>query len=525
MKFRHSMIWLHTWAGLVLSGLLYFMFITGSAGYFDDEITRWMQPEIPMLNGHFDHAEQIPAAEQRLQQLAPNADQLYMQFPVGRSPFFTLWWHIPKGHPDGGWHSEKLDPNTGHPITTRHTEGGEGLYRLHYNLHYLPTQLAHWITSLAAMFMLVAMVSGVIIHRRIFKDFFNFRRHKKLTSWMDMHNLLGVLPLPFHLMITYSGLVLLMFSTMIAIPVSSFGVGKELRHAYDAVFEEPHHREASGIAAPGLPLITMYQMAIQQGDGQVAFVNVDNPGDSYAVVEIGMRAVSGLGEFHTLHYDAVSGKPLDNALIEAEHSGAKKVYTTLEELHEGIFAPPFLRWLYFLSGLMGAAMIATGTVLWILKRRELHAKAGLNTRGLYTVEGLTVGTVIGLPIAIASYFYANRLLPVDLASRASWEINGLFITWLIMLLHPFLLRQRKSMQSLWLEQLLIAAGVYAGIPILNMLTSDQHVMAALWQRDWVLVGFDLFMLVLAASFILAYYKLKLREPHGDFTLQLGDFSR
>ena len=44
-KFRISMTWLHTWAGLVFCWLLYFLFVTGTLGYFDSEIDLWMTPE------------------------------------------------------------------------------------------------------------------------------------------------------------------------------------------------------------------------------------------------------------------------------------------------------------------------------------------------------------------------------------------------------------------------------------------------------------------------------------------------
>lgn len=512
MKFRHSMTWLHTWVGLVLSLLLYFMFVTGSAGYFDEEITRWMQPEIPMLENAFEPIALIPVVEQRRQKIAPNADHVYIQLPVGRSPFFSLWWHIPKNEIDGGWHSEKLDPNTGLPVTTRHTEGGELLYRLHYNLHYIPTQLGNWLTSVAAMFMLVAIITGVIIHRRIFKDFFNFRRRKSLTSWLDMHNLLGVLPLPFHLMITYSGLVLLMFSTMIAIPVSNFGTGKELRQAYDAVFSEPPHRNAAGIDARAIPLVDLYRQTAQTSDNKIAFISIDNPGDRNAVVHIGTQADSGLDEFTPYLYDGVSGERLNEPLTHATNLTGKNIYDTLEALHEGMFASPLLRWLYFLSGLMGAGMIASGTVLWILRRQAAYDKIGMNDRSLYVVERLTIGTLVGLPIAIVAYFYANRLLPADLASRSNWEINSLFMTWLATLAHPFLSSKDKRPKQLWREQLLLAAVLYAGVPPLNTLTSNHNLITAVLHGDWVMAGFDLFMLILAASFASGYYKLRKTDP-------------
>src|SRR5690606_7303417 len=90
----------------------------------------------------------------------------------------------------------------------------EFLYRLHFDLHYMPARWARWIVGFCAMFMLVAIVTGVITHKRIFKDFFTFRPKKGQRSWLDAHNAVGVLALPYHLMITYTGLITLMFMYM-----------------------------------------------------------------------------------------------------------------------------------------------------------------------------------------------------------------------------------------------------------------------------------------------------------------------
>ena len=43
-RFRQSMAWLHTWLGLLFGWVLYFIFVTGTAGYLDTEIDRWMRP-------------------------------------------------------------------------------------------------------------------------------------------------------------------------------------------------------------------------------------------------------------------------------------------------------------------------------------------------------------------------------------------------------------------------------------------------------------------------------------------------
>ncbi len=42
--FRASMNWLHTWAGVVLGGLLFAIFWMGTLSVFDREIDRWMAP-------------------------------------------------------------------------------------------------------------------------------------------------------------------------------------------------------------------------------------------------------------------------------------------------------------------------------------------------------------------------------------------------------------------------------------------------------------------------------------------------
>ncbi|MEM9054756.1 MAG: PepSY-associated TM helix domain-containing protein, partial [Pseudomonadota bacterium] len=35
---RQYMSWMHTWTGLLLGWVLFFMFLTGSAAYYDTEI-------------------------------------------------------------------------------------------------------------------------------------------------------------------------------------------------------------------------------------------------------------------------------------------------------------------------------------------------------------------------------------------------------------------------------------------------------------------------------------------------------
>ena len=45
--FRQSMAWLHTWLGLIVGWVLYYVYLTGNLGYVDKEIDYWMTPDKP----------------------------------------------------------------------------------------------------------------------------------------------------------------------------------------------------------------------------------------------------------------------------------------------------------------------------------------------------------------------------------------------------------------------------------------------------------------------------------------------
>lgn len=518
--FRQSMSWLHTWAGLVLGWVLYFMFITGTVGYFNYEIDRWMQPEIPFTAAKPSQAHMLNIAEKRLQEVAPEATDLFIDFPVGRYPFLAIWWKNPvdekTGEP-GSFQNEKINLQTGKPLVTRDTGGGQLLYRMHYALHYIPFRLAYWITSLCAMFMLVALITGIVIHKKIFKDFFTFRPGKKQRSWLDMHNVLSVLPLPFHLMITYSGLIYLMFTTMPGILTASYGVGRENQQSFfEEIYTQEEHQEAAGKPAAKAPLSAMLIEAEQRwGTGRIGYIEIESYGDINAHITVAKTSSSGIGGGQTLTFNGVTGElqSANNFIQEAD--APAQFYGVMTSLHEGLFANTILRWLYFLSGLMGAGMIATGMILWASKRSAKASKAGKTSKGLALVEYLNIGTIVGLPVAIAAYFWANRIIPVNLEARADWEVHTLFITWAIMLVHPYVATlfegRNQTLTKVWIDQLKLASFAFGFLPILNLFTTDKHLGVTLLQGDWVMAGFDLSMLCISLCFGIAAYKIQRKQ--------------
>lgn len=154
--------------------------------------------------------------------------------------------------------------------------------------------------------------------------------------------------------------------------------------------------------------------------------------------------------------------------------------------------------LFFVCGLAGTAMVATGALLWGVKERQKYAKVlakgGRVGFGVRLVDALNIGAIAGLPIAFAVYFWANRLLPVEIAQRTNVEANCFFIAWGL----AALLAQIRPTRAMWRFQLTLGAVLLAGIPVLNALTTDTHLGVTLFGGPALraVAGFDIVVLLL-----------------------------
>jgi len=486
--FRQSMAWLHGWAGLLVGWILFAVFLTGTAAYLRPEISYWMRPELALSTpGPNDAATAVTA----LQGLAPRAPAWFITLPDEREPTIRAYWREP-GARGRGFRNVMLDPATGAPVVARDTQGGEFFFRFHFELHYLSVFWGRWIVSICAMMMLVAIVSGVITHRRIFADFFTFRPRKGQRSWLDAHNVSAVLALPYHLMITYTGLLIFMMMLMPwgierAYPGQRGPLNAEL-------FGNVAPRPATGSPAPLADIAPMLAEARARWQGGSAGrITVTNPGDASATVQLQRQSSERLSyAAQTLTFDGTTG-----ALLAASGPASPTVETwgVMYGLHLGRFAGPLLRGLFLLAGLAGTAMVATGCVLWAAKRRQQALRAGGPGFGTRLVEHLNVSAIAGMPLAMAAFLAANRLLPLDLPGRAAWEIHVFFIAWGLCLLHPLLRRGRRA----WVDQLAAGGLLFAALPLLDALTTARGPLASWMAGDWVRVGFALGLPALGAA--------------------------
>lgn len=544
---RQSMSWLHTWASLILGWLLYAIFLTGTLSFFQNEISIWMKPEFHQSVPQKTQIEQTRVALAYLQQHHPDAGSWAIQLPNSRQNTTILNIRGAGEDPRArrGGTRLTIDSATGEVLQARETRGGSFLYRFHFELYGLPRIWARWIVGIATLLMLVAIISGVITHKKIFKDFFTFRPGKGQRSWLDAHNATAVFALPFHIMITFSGLLLLLFTLM------PWGVSQiyENRGAFlqdqrksliqdnsvqaesgDSDQRRPRSegenrgergdmsargeaRRSRGDASPARPapladLAPILAAAEKQWkNNPVATINIIQPNTAKAEIEL--RALNGVSVayrnvYPSLAFNGVTGELKPDQTTLKTPSVANGIYNVFTTLHEARGVDLALRWLLFMSGVVGTFMIATGLILWCVKRAPQQQKQGYKSFGYRLVEVTNIAAIIGLPIACAAYFYANRFIPADMDMRLNWEIRSFFIIWLLTLVYAMIRSNRQA----WLELLLLATAAFALLPIVNFLTGGQAIWNSIMHGQWMIASFDLAMWALAILFWFAFKKVK-----------------
>lgn len=551
-NFRQAMTWMHTWFGLALGFVLMVVFFFGSLSVFDREIDRWAIPEtrfepqpmpsfdqmlLPILDAlepdEQDYAANMPLLHDTAQgPMTPRtelpADE-YWAYTTHRDPVLIMGagFRVPQPKdPTGHNHIHgdvTIDPRSGAVLRDDQLKiGSRFFYPLHYSLNWHWKNIGYWIVGLAAMIMMAALVSGVIIHRKVFREFFTFRPQKQTQrSTLDLHNMTGVVALPFHFFFAFTGLVI--FAAWLYLPMGD----TLLKPLHDrAAIEEakqtglPHER--SGIPAPLASVDAMVveakrRWAARDMPGEVGFLTMHHLRDSNGYVSIyraGSDRVALVGE--GIHFKASTGELLreDPPLGVVEN-----INEFLTGLHLQHFEHWLLRWLYVLGGLLGCACIATGFVFFVEKRKKQHAKSG--SQGSRIVDALGTTVITGMLIATMAMLVGNRLLPAELAGKGDWEKLVFWGAWLLALAHA-LWRScpvaSGKISPAWREQCWLVAGLAVAAVALNWITTGDHLGRTLFAY-WPVAGVDLSLIASAVASIFVARELSRREQRRTANIE------
>ena len=536
-SFRQAMAWLHTWFGLVLGFVLMAAFFFGALSVFDREIDRWAIPSTRFEPQPMPSYERIlrPAFE-RMQPLPATVDAMrprvngpmperfdtvvsWSAYTTHRDPVLQLFagYEVPnaKDPEEAIWADTTIDPRDGTPLPNDRLKVGSGFfYPMHYGLTLDWKNLGIWIVGFSALMMLVALVTGVVMHRKIFREFFTFRPGKGgLRSVLDLHNLTGVVALPFHFFFAFTGL--LIFAATYYFPLGHTQL-HELHdlHAQVEARETGLPHERAGVPAGLADVDAMVAEAQRRWEandkaGEVGFLVLQHVGDANGYVSVyraGTDRIALVGD--GIHFKASTGELIRE---DPAPTATGRMAEFLTGLHLQHFRHWLLRWMYVLGGLLGAVCIATGFLFFVEKRKRQHAKQG--QQGARVVDALAVTTVTGMVLAALGILVANRVLPEDLPARGDWERYAFWGTWSLALLHAAW-RSAPVARGLpnpaWREQCGMIAVMALAAVLLNWITTGDHLARTLGAGYWPVAGVDLTLLACGTIAALAVRTLTRR---------------
>jgi uncharacterized iron-regulated membrane protein len=527
-SFRLSMTWLHTWFGLVLGYVLMVAFFFGALSVFDREIDRWAIPETrfpaqpmpsydkvlaPVFKKLKPHPDDMAATAERVIGPLPHPDTMPLSslyaYTTHRDPVLNIGgeFDIPNKPKDAsddhqhvhGWAT--IDPRTGEFLPEGRLKlGSDFFYPMHYGLHLHWKNLGMWIIGLAALAMLAALVSGIVMHRKIFREFFTFRPDRQTRrSVLDLHNLTGVVALPFHFFFAFTGLVIFagtylpVGETMLKPVAKAHEVAEAAR---TGLAHEPAGVPARLASVDAMVTEARRRWAARDMAGEVGFLTINHLGDSNSYVSIfraGSDQVALVGQ--GVHFEASTGRVIRE---DPPRTVVGNINEFLTGLHLQHFRHWLLRWMYVLGGLAGCVCIATGFLFFVEKRKRQHAGQGIG--GARWADAFAVTAVTGMLVAALSILVANRVLPADLAHRATWEEGVFWITWLLAAAHAFWRSapvREARLAPAWAEQCWAIAVLGIAAPLANWITTGDHLIGTVGRGYWPVAGFDLAMLVTA----------------------------
>ncbi|WP_085297363.1 PepSY-associated TM helix domain-containing protein [Cognaticolwellia mytili] len=424
----------HGWVGLIISLPLFIVFWAGAITFFQPELEQWAT--LPYYNidteaktrGDFIDYNNLVEEQIKIHGVLPG-ERISLLFPNEKSPFLKMYFPVPVvsekqfekenivEQPIEAKKVKKkylgllIDPYSGE-VFTEHSpfEFAHFLYELHYNLQ-LPQGL--YIVGIITLFFFVITITGVVVQlKKIVKNFFLYRKDQTTRSQMtDMHNVIGVISLPYAIMYALSGVIL---NLLILVQIPSVLVlykGDLNGVTQDAGFYT-HKSEASDESIKMPDLKAFADSLSQKHQADITQLNIYAYGDKNAVLQFRgfynngfHKSFSRFYQVSTNSYPESMNLPEDNVFAE----GLQMLYS----MHFANYAGTDMRLIYFVLAIAFCSMIIAGNVLWVVKRQKKNEYP----KTLAFTRGATLGGCIGVITATSICFFLERSLPEALNER------------------------------------------------------------------------------------------------------------
>ena len=424
-----AMVAVHGWSGILLGLLLYAVVLTGTVAVFAEEIGAWSAGHVATRS-----AFQRPMAD-TLRQLGDETPAKYREavdlFETGDHDL-GLFFH--RHEMDGGeLISRGIFYVVGQDgrVVHRQTGTNEDVYGArndnalsaflvdtHVRLH-VPNPWGLLLTGILGLSMLVAAISGLLIHRHLFKDIFTLRHSgSPVLANRDAHSVAGTWSLPFAFVLAFTGSFFSFFGT-IGVPVVAMAAfGGNVQALTEAVYGNPGKPDPRPAAIGNMDRINTD--AIARAGAIPTFVTIENFGRADAKVTTYHPPKAGAIAPMSLLYDgATAAFVQEKPLIGPKPSTGGTLAAIMSPLHFGNFAGLLSKAIWFGLGFAMCYVTCTGIRLWLVRREG-------GVRSFAWLERTNIVVGLGLPFALA-VSAAAFLLAMPIGSATWWTPAGFLI--------------------------------------------------------------------------------------------------
>lgn len=436
---------LHGWIGILTGSMLSMSFLAGTLTLFAAPLQQWSQPSLPAHSAI--PLTDIPTVLDKL--LGPTPDTM-------SSPSSGLHYRLTLKTPDTANLSFPMGPDlplslpAPHILVSQSDTQDTSLYQLtpspvpafigglHRRLGLpLPENQAMPFVGVVCFLYGLALFSGVILLLPgMWRTLMTVRLQGHARRlWLDLHSLLGLCSLPFHLIIALTT-ALFAFSPLL----HSFSAGAK-----------PHvtpHRTAettpiSSLLPPDRALMYLHGLAPEFHPLMLDYVLSPHAIDSHAerlALHAPLYSANGdqslppteqpylLAEGTDPHnpligrdrgavlLDPKTGELIDSQNLPSQQTLARRILTWCLALHFGSFGGEFVRWLYVALGLCGVGFFHTANQLWLnTHRRKIPGRTTpVDTPATFWLGRLSEGTLLGCLLGLCSIMAISPLM-TDLA--------------------------------------------------------------------------------------------------------------
>jgi uncharacterized iron-regulated membrane protein len=411
-----TLVAVHGWAGALLGLLLYAVIVTGTAAVFANEIKGWSGG---LLGTSEPLSQPLHAVLARLEAETPA--QFREDLSLRATPAGNVWVFFHTDETINGARRERgilttIGPE-GRIVSRAEGFGNElaandpftALGRFYVDLHvrlHLPNPWGLILTGILGLAMLVAAVSGILMHRHLFRDIFILRGRDRLVGLRDLHSVAGTWTLPHAFVLAFTG-AYLSFTIAVALPMlAKIAFKGDVRAMVTTLNGMPMVDPRPAASAN---LDDILSDARRRADAPLLFAAWENRGRADARITVFPAPRRGDLSASRLIYNGATGELIrERPIVGTKPSLGASLLGLIGPVHFGNFAGWWSRAVWFALGAASAYVAWSGLNLWVRRRAD--------QRGWRVLGRVTAWVGGGLPFAMAAAAAAYFISLPSLAS-------------------------------------------------------------------------------------------------------------